>query len=110
MISKEIIDGIKKQIWQPLTNNLTYKNLLDSIEDYNNLEKEEPSKENIHIQMIDLDQIEHYVYKWFDKKRSTNSDKNKIMFNLLDQVQREHKNVVKNAISGKIDIWMGECP
>lgn len=110
MISKEIIDGIKKQIWQPLTNNLTYKNLLDSIEDYNNLEKEEPSKENIHIQMIDLDQIEHYAYKWFDKKRSTNSDKNKIMFTLLDQVQREHKNVVKNAISGKIDIWMGECP
>jgi hypothetical protein len=61
----------------------------------------------IHAQMKHLDDIEHTAYRWFNHSQQDETDANRAgMFELLNQVQAHHQEMVRQTVAGGHQLWV----
>ena len=84
--------------------------LLGAIDSYNKTEKrKDRSQNNTHKNLAALDDIEHRIYKWFDENKTGASwDSRHAMFNLMNEVQDNHKHWVAVAVADGHDMWTSD--
>jgi hypothetical protein len=79
------------------------------MEYFNETEEDEDqtSEKHIHTQMSTLDLIEHYIYRWFQQRqKKANARKQRLMFDAMNETQREHKGIVRKMVNAGVDLWV----
>lgn len=69
--------------------------------------KPKPTESDIHLQMAQLDELEHKVYDWFRENHSTgDSGQLHAMFDLLDDIKDHHRMLIKRTIDTGSSLWV----
>ncbi|WP_445455557.1 eCIS core domain-containing protein [Flavobacterium sp. HNIBRBA15423] len=81
--------------------------LLVAIDKFNKEEKRgDHSKENVYKNLERLDTIEHKLYAWFDENKTDTYNKNRRgLFQLIDEVQENHKYWVDANVNEGHSMW-----
>lgn len=84
--------------------------LLVAIDRYNKDEgRKNRSKRNTHRNLASLDNIEHTIYGWFDENKTVPpGDSRYAMFNLMNDVQKDHKYWVNVAVEEGHQMWTSD--
>lgn len=65
------------------------------------------SEQDTQLLIEELDKVEHWIYMWFDHMKSMELGTNhRAMFNLMDNVQEEHKMLIERTVDRGHELWM----
>jgi hypothetical protein len=64
-------------------------------------------REGTHQKLAHLDDVEHSLYRWFDAHvHEEDHPKRGRMFDLMDQVQNEHRRLIRHTVDNHLPLWV----
>ena len=94
--------------WGTTNKTLRKNTIIDAANNYNRLlNGNTQSQGDLNGLMEALDILEHKIYRWFDATKGNPMNGNHTaMFNLMDEVQAEHKQVVGMVVGNNRNLWV----
>jgi len=81
--------------------------LLAKVKNYNEKEnRKDHSKDNVHRNLKILDELEHWLYQWFEEHKTETDNANRAgLFDLLDAIQENHQFWVSKNVEQGHEMW-----